>query len=146
MGVLTERVLYKVGCLLLCGLVLHSIYVFQFVFFSVKPFIYSLKIVNPPIKVNETAIFRCIAYVGPLLYSTRFIWFEKTHHGTHLHVYHAYRLQSRNCLYPVASIHKYTVKQKDFGKTSITCHVNGASDTKNLIDPTGKQFFFCYLP
>ncbi|XP_014786277.1 uncharacterized protein LOC106880715 isoform X1 [Octopus bimaculoides] len=106
---------------------------------KVKPYMHSLRVVNPPIKANKISIFRCTAYVGSPFGNTDFVWLEKRHRGINIHVNQVYILQRDTCSIPAVSLYNYTVKERDIGSTSISCLVEDVSITK-ILDPAGNDW------
>ncbi|XP_052831156.1 uncharacterized protein LOC106880715 isoform X5 [Octopus bimaculoides] len=104
-----------------------------------RSFMKSLDIVNPPIEVDKTLVFRCAAYVTELYGYSNFLWFERKLRDTRIHMNTVEAQRHFECLIPVVSFHRYTVKHKDVGFTNITCFLNGETLTKLLIKQAGSE-------
>ncbi|XP_014786274.1 uncharacterized protein LOC106880713 isoform X2 [Octopus bimaculoides] len=97
-----------------------------------RSYISGLQVLNPPIEVGKTSIFRCSAYIAAPFGIKDFLWFERTLSGTKVHEHKIKVLSRDECLTPVVSIYNYTVKHEDFGVTNITCFLDGKTLTKLL--------------
>ncbi|XP_036366491.1 uncharacterized protein LOC118766815 [Octopus sinensis] len=104
-----------------------------------RSFLKSLDVLNLPIEVNKTLVFRCVAYIAAPTGINDILWFERGYRGTHMHIQKIETRPTRDCLSPVVSFHNYTVKQTDIDFTNITCFLNGETLTKLLIKSTGSK-------
>ncbi|XP_036366490.1 uncharacterized protein LOC118766814 [Octopus sinensis] len=103
--------------------------------FEVGSFISKLKLLNPPIEVNKTLIFRCTAFIGVPRNSTYFVWFERTRIRVNAFPRSVSVDQYDHCINVAVSIFNYTLNFRNAGSTTLTCFLDGETLSERLIPP-----------
>lgn len=97
---------------------------------------------NPPIRANKSAIFKCTACTGAPFGIEKFLWIHVTLFHTKVDVSKVKVPYVNKCYTRTESIKTYVINVEDIGKANITCHVSGTVRTIRILRTAGKLIFF----